>query len=107
MLGLIVNPKKEKAMPQQLLLFDAQEPTWAERLRQGLGAEARRQVIAILAEMARTAVESPLPRDRRDDEMKTDQVTEAHHARVAYVYIRQSSPQQVLDHTHRESTPPA
>ena len=34
--------------------------------------------------------------------MKTDQVTEAHHARVAYVYLRQSSTQQVLHHTESQ-----
>jgi hypothetical protein len=61
MLGLILTPKKESPMPQQLLLFQAQEPTWAERLRQSLDADTHRQGVTLLAAMARAAVMSPAP----------------------------------------------
>ena len=51
-------------MAQQLILFETQETTRADRIQRGLDAELRRQAIAILAEMARLAVDSPRPAEQ-------------------------------------------
>ena len=48
-------------MPQQQSLFEVEEPTWAERLRESLDANTRRQIVTVLAEMMRAAVPSPTP----------------------------------------------
>jgi len=61
MLTLIVITTKERAMPQQQDLFEVEEPTWAERLRESLDSNTRRQTLAVLAEMMRAAVPSPTP----------------------------------------------
>jgi hypothetical protein len=102
MLTLIVITTKERAVPQQQDLFAGEEPTWAERLRESLDANTRRQIVTVLAEMMRAAVQSPSRRNREYPAMKSDQITAVHYARGAYVYIRQSSTHQVLHHTESQ-----
>lgn len=61
MLALVLITIKERAMPQQHSLFEVGEPTWAERLRESLDANTRRQVVTVLAEMMGAAAPSPSP----------------------------------------------
>jgi hypothetical protein len=70
MLGRILTAK-EKAMPEQVPLFEAREPSWAERLRQRLEPSTRERVKAILVEMAQAGLWSPAPVRAR--EVSTDE----------------------------------
>jgi len=48
-------------MPEQLSLFDTPQPNWAQQLQQRLEPQTRDQVLAILADMARAALQAPAP----------------------------------------------
>lgn len=41
----------------RLLLFEALEPTWGERLQQRIDTDIRAQITAMLAEMARAELD--------------------------------------------------
>ena len=48
-------------MPEQPNLFETPHPSWAQQLHQRLEPQTRDQVLAILADMARTALQAPAP----------------------------------------------
>ena len=47
-------------MPEQLNLFETPQSSWAQQLHQRLEPQTRNQVLAILADMARTALQAPV-----------------------------------------------
>jgi hypothetical protein len=47
-------------MPEQLSLFDTPEPNWTEQLHQRLDPQMRDRLIAILSNMAQTALHPPI-----------------------------------------------
>jgi len=47
-------------MPEQLNLFETPQPSWAQQLHQRLEPQTRDQVLAILVDMARTALQKPV-----------------------------------------------
>jgi len=57
MLGYISTPK-ETQMPEQLNLFETPQPSWAQELHLRLEPQTRDQVLAILVDMARTALQA-------------------------------------------------
>jgi hypothetical protein len=46
-------------MPEQLSLFDPPEPNWAEQLHRRLDQRTRECLIAVLIDMAQTALHPP------------------------------------------------
>ena len=55
-------------MPEQLSLFDTPQPNWAQQLQQRLEPQTRDQVLAILADMARAALQPPGVQEVDNDE---------------------------------------
>jgi hypothetical protein len=54
-------------MPEQLCLFDTPEPNWAEQLHRRLDPRIHDRLIAILIEMARTALHPPMTDAQESD----------------------------------------
>jgi hypothetical protein len=50
----------EMRMPEQLSLFDTPEPNWTQQLHRRLDPRTRDRRIAILIDMAQTALHSPM-----------------------------------------------
>jgi len=52
-----VIPSKEATMNEQLPLFPWREPSWAAKIWEKLGPRVQRQVLSLLAEMGKAAVQ--------------------------------------------------
>jgi len=63
-----ISTPKEMQMPEQLSLFDTPQPNWAQQLQQRLEPQTRDQVLAILADMARAALQPPGVQEVDNDE---------------------------------------
>jgi hypothetical protein len=59
-------------MSKQLLLFDSRIPAWVRELWNRIDAQERREIVSILANMARASVAAPpaIKSKETDDESK-------------------------------------
>jgi hypothetical protein len=65
MLALPV-PRKESVMSEQLPLFSRKRPAWIARFWQTIDPKRRREVVAILAQMASDALTRPAERQEKE-----------------------------------------
>ena len=97
MLPLAIR-QKEVGMGEQGRLFERHPLPWVVRLWSTIEPDARREVVTLLAEMARRSLSARGPEARRSRMMNLDEITPAQRARWACVYVRQSSLHQVRQH---------
>jgi len=67
----VVDLLKEKAMSEQGLLFKRPRSPWVDRLWDRIPAEKRREIISMLADLARKAL------IRREDESQEEKADES------------------------------
>lgn len=63
----LVCPAKEAQMSKPLLLFDPQLQAWIHRIWLRIDPERRRQILSILAEMARASLTAQPPARQRQE----------------------------------------